>query len=70
LSTPSPHVPRTGHITHLVEVEDQIQLADIAEELIQHFHEEVNRLKIREFVVVRIYARAEEEPSIPAVDDL
>jgi hypothetical protein len=38
--------------------------------LIQHFHEEVYRLKIREFVVVRIYARAEEEPSIPAVDDL
>jgi len=30
----------------------------------------VDRLKIRKFVVVRIYACAEEEPSIPAVDDL
>ena len=28
------------------------------------------RLKIRKFVVVRIYACAEEEASIPAVDDL
>jgi hypothetical protein len=57
-------------MTHLVEIEDQIQLADIAEELIQHLHEEVYRLKIRKFVVVRIYARAEEESSIPAVDNL
>jgi hypothetical protein len=30
----------------------------------------VNRLKIRKFVVVCIYTRAEEESSIPAVDDL
>jgi len=54
---------------HLVEVENQIQLADVAEELIQHFHKEVNRFKIRKFVVVRIYACAEEEASISAVDD-
>jgi SpoU rRNA methylase family enzyme len=38
--------------------------------LIQHFHEEVYGFKVRKFVVVRIYACAEEEPSIPAVDDL
>lgn len=61
---PSPHT------THLVEVEDQVQLANIAEELIQHFHEEVDRFKIRQLVVVRVYARAEEEPSIATVDDL
>jgi SpoU rRNA methylase family enzyme len=38
--------------------------------LIQHFHEEVYGFKVRKFVVVRIYACAKEEPSIPAVDDL
>jgi hypothetical protein len=38
--------------------------------LIQHFHEEVYGFKVRKLIVVRIYACAEEEPSIPAVDDL
>ena len=56
--------------THLVEVEYQIQLANIAKELIQYFHEEMYRFKVRKFVVVCIYACAEEESSIPAVDDL
>jgi hypothetical protein len=56
--------------THLVEVENQVQLANIAKELVQHFHEEVDRLKICKLIVVRIYASAEEEPGIPAIDDL
>ena len=30
----------------------------------------MNRFKVRKFVVVRIYASAEEETSIPAVDHL
>lgn len=46
--------------THLVKVENQVQLTDIAEKLIQHFHEEVYRFEIGEFIVVGVYARAEE----------
>jgi len=55
---------------YFVEIEYQIKLADVAEELIQHFHEEMHRLQICKLVVVRVYTRAEEQPGIPPVDDL
>lgn len=55
---------------HLVEVEDQVQLAHIAEELIQNLDEEVDGLQIGELIVVRIYACAEEQAGVTAVDDL
>lgn len=55
---------------HLVKVEDQVQLAHIAEELIQDLDEEVNGLQIGELIVVRIYACAEEQAGVTAVDDL
>jgi len=54
---------------YLVEVEHKVQLADIAEELVQHFDEEVYSLQIREFVVVCVYTSAEEESSVTSVDD-
>jgi len=47
-------------IPYLVEVEDKIQFADIAEELVQHFDEEVYSLEICELVVVGVYTRAKE----------
>lgn len=55
--------------THLVEVENQIQLADIAKELIEHLHEEVYRFQIRELIVVCVYTCTEEQSSIAAVYD-
>lgn len=54
----------------LVEIEDQIQLTDIPEELVQHFHEEVYRFQVGQLVVVCVHTCAEEETGVPAVDDL
>lgn len=54
----------------LVEVEDQVQLADVAEEGVKNLDEEVYGLKEGELVVVGVDAGAEEEACIPAVDDL
>lgn len=55
---------------HLVEVEDQIQLADIAEKSIEDLDEEVDGLEEGQLVVIGVNARAEEEAGVPAVDDL
>ena len=55
---------------HLVKVEDQIQLADVPEESIQHLDEEVDGLEVSELVVVCVDARAEEEPRVPPVYNL
>lgn len=55
--------------TYLVEVENQIQLTDVPKERIQHLYEKVNRLKIRQLVIVRVYTDAEEQPGIATVDD-
>jgi len=54
----------------LVEVEDEIQLANIAEELVQHFDEEMYSLEIGEFVVVRVDTDTEEQARVPPVDNL
>lgn len=55
---------------HLVKVEYEVQLAHVAEEGVQHLDEEVDGLEVRELVVVRVDARAEEEARVAAVDDL
>lgn len=54
----------------LVEVEDEVELADVAEEGVEHLNEEVDGLEVRQLVVVGVDARAEEEPRVPPVDDL
>jgi hypothetical protein len=54
----------------LVEVEDQVQLAHVPEKGVEHLDEEVDRLQVRELVVVGVDAGAEEEPRVPPVDDL
>ena len=38
----------------LVEVEDEVELAHVAEELIEQLHEEVDRLEIQQLVVRHI----------------
>lgn len=55
---------------HLVEIKDQVQLAHVAEEGVEHLDEEVDRLEERELVVVGVDARAKEEPGVPPVDHL
>lgn len=55
---------------HLVEVEDEVELADVAEEGVEDLDEEVDGLEVGELVVVCVDAGAEEEPGVAAVDDL
>lgn len=55
---------------NLVKIKDEVQLAHVPEELIQHLYEEVDRLQVRQLVVVRVDANAEEQPRVPPVDDL
>ena len=59
-----------GCLLHLMEIEDQIELADIAEVVVQNLHKQVNRLQICELIVCHIYAEAEAQPGISPVDDL
>lgn len=52
-----------------VKVEDEIELGDIAEEGVEDLDEEMDSLKVGEFVVVCVDTDAEEEASVAAVDD-
>lgn len=54
----------------LVKVEDQVELADVAEEGVEDLDEEVDGLEVGELVVVCVDAGAEEEAGVAAVDDL
>ena len=55
--------------TYLIKIKDQIQLAHVPEELIQHLDEKMYGLQITQFVILRIDADAEEEAGVAAVDD-
>ena len=54
--------------THLVAVEHQVELTDVAEELIQHLHKVVDGLKIAEVVVLEVQTEAEIQTSVSLVD--
>ena len=54
----------------LVEVEDEVELADVAEVAVEHLDEEVDALEVGELVVARVDAEGEEEARVAAVDDL
>lgn len=54
----------------LVEVEDEVELADVAEEGVEDLDEEVDGLEVGQLVVVGVDARAEEQPRVPPVHDL
>jgi len=56
--------------TYLVEVKHQIQFTHIPKETVQHLHEEVNRFQVRQFVIVGVHARTEEEARVAPIDDL
>ena len=53
-----------------MEVEDQIQLANVAEIFVQDLHEGVNQLQDDEFVIVLIDDRNEVEASITLINYL
>jgi hypothetical protein len=56
--------------THLVKVEDEVELAHVAEELVEQLDEKVDGLKVQELVVVHVNGQREEEAGVPAVDEL
>lgn len=56
--------------THLIEIEDQIELADIVEVLVEHLDEVVYRLQVGQVIVVHVDTDAEVQASVSSVDDL
>jgi hypothetical protein len=66
---PSLPNPEGTLLTHLVKIKDQIQLAHIPKELVQHLDKEVDGLQVGELVVVGVDTHAEEEARVPAIDD-
>lgn len=68
--SPTLSFPLQQSASYLVEVEHQIKFADITKELIKHLDEEMYRLQVRQLVIIRIHARAEEQARVSAVDDL
>ena len=69
-SDPPPSLSPTPMRTHLIEIKHQIQLTHIPKEAIQHLDKEVYSLQIRQLIIIRIHADAEEQPRIPSIDDL
>ena len=53
-----------------VEIENQVQLADVVEVFVEDFDEVVDRLEIHEIIVADVDADAEIESRVPPVDDL
>lgn len=53
-----------------VEVEDEVEFADVAEEGVEDLDEEVDGLEEGQLVVVGVDAGAKEEPRVPPVDNL
>ena len=54
----------------LVEVEDEVELAHVAKELVEELDEEVDRLEVEQLVVGHVDAQREEEARVPPVDEL
>lgn len=52
-------------VVRLVEVEDDVQLAHVAEVTVEHLHEQVDLLQGDELVVVLVYARHEKQGCVP-----
>jgi hypothetical protein len=54
----------------LVKVEDEVELADVAEEGVEDLDEEVDGLEVGQLVVVGVDAGAKEEAGVPPVHNL
>lgn len=55
---------------YLVKIEDEIELADIAEECVEYLDKEVECFEIGELIVIDVDAGAEKETGVASVDDL
>ena len=62
------------HLVHhgvdLVEVEDEVQLADVVEVLVENLHKVMDGLQVVEVVVVDVNTDTEVEPGVSPVDNL
>lgn len=58
------------HKAYLVEIEDQIEFADVVEIFVEHFHKVVDRFQVGQVVVCDVDADAEIQPSVTSIDDL
>jgi hypothetical protein len=58
------------HAVDLIEIEHDVEFADVAEVLVEGLHEEVDELQVQQFVVVDVDADGEVESGVPFVDDL
>jgi hypothetical protein len=56
-------------ITYLIKIKHQIQLTHVPKKRIQHLHEKMYSLQIRQLVVVCVDARAEEKTCVPPIYD-
>jgi len=54
---------------HLVEVEDEVELADVVEVFVENLDEVVNGFEVEEVVIGDVHADAEVETSVSPVDD-
>jgi len=54
----------------LVKVKDQIQLAHVSKERVEHFDKEVQHLEVCQLIIIRVDAGAEKEPRVPSVHNL
>jgi hypothetical protein len=53
-----------------MKVENEVQLAHIAEVMIKNLNKQMNGLQVSQLIVCDIYAQAEVKSSIAPVDDL
>ena len=68
------HVPAqhqlVQHVVRAVELEDEVQLADLAEVAVERFDVQVDGLQGGQLVVAGVYGGREVEGGVAAVDDL
>lgn len=55
---------------HLVKREYQVQFTDVLEKGVENLYKEMDRLEVRELIVVGVHADTEEETGVSSVDDL
>ena len=58
----------TVSLTNLVEVEDKVELAYVAEKVVQNLDKQVNALQVHQLIVSQVNAEGKEEACISSVD--
>ncbi len=55
---------------YLVKVEDNVELADVAEELVQELHKQMDGLQVRQLVVRHVHPQGKVQARVPPVNQL